>query len=166
MGGLRLGEGDGATEADVEAELQELVHFIGGAAPAMHHPSGATALRLAGPQFLQHRLGGIPAVNDHRQVQLNRQVQLRAQHSKLLLEILVSEEIEAEFADGDHPIILQSCPAQHRHRVVPPMLGVQWMDADGITHLRESIRQGADRRNFGGFDAGVQQSADPSFTPT
>ena len=148
MGGLRLGEGDGAAEADVEAEVQELVHFIGGAAPAMHHPARATALRLAGPKFLQHRLGGIPAVNDHRQVQLHRQIQLRTQHSELLFQVLVTEEVESEFTDGDHPIVLKGRPTQHRHRVIPPMLGVQWMDADGVAHLREPIRQGLDRRNF------------------
>ena len=106
MGGLRLGKGDGATEADVKTEIQKVVHFIRGAAPAVHHPSRATALSLAGPQFIQHRLGGIPAVNDHRQVQLHRQIQLRTQHSKLLIQILFTEEIEPEFADGDYPIVL------------------------------------------------------------
>ena len=104
-------------------------------------------------------------MNDHRQVQLHRQIQLRTQHSKLLLQILVTEEIESEFTDGDHPIILEGRPTQHSHRVIPPMLGVQWMDADGIAHLRKPISQGADRRNFRGFNAGVEQSTNPSLTP-
>ena len=108
MGWSSLGEGDRAAEADVEAKVQKLVHFIGRSAPAVHHPPGATSLCLSTPQLLEHRFSRVPAVNDHGQIKFDRQIELRPQDIQLLLKILLPKQIEAQLTDRHHTVVLQS----------------------------------------------------------
>lgn len=52
-------------------------------------------------------------MHDHGQIELNRQIQLRPEDGELFRQILVSEQIEAKFTNGHHPIIGAGGFAQH-----------------------------------------------------
>jgi hypothetical protein len=57
----------------------------------MHYTSGAAAFRSSRAELIQHRLRSIPAMNNHRKIQLNSQIKLGPKHGELLLQIFVAE---------------------------------------------------------------------------
>jgi hypothetical protein len=166
MGVSRLGEGDGAAETDVEAQFQKSVHFLGGAAPAVHHPGRTATDRLTASEFLKHWLGRISTVNDHWFVEFNRQVQLGAEHIKLLIKVLVSVQIKTKFTDRHHARIGLCRLSQLNGCGCRPMLGVKRMDAHRVTHFGETICQGADRWDLTRLNTGMQEGHHSSFTPS
>ena len=166
VGRNRLGKGDCAAEADVEAELQELMHLLRSTAPAVHHSRRTDPLRSAGPQCLQHLGGRIAAVDDHGQIEFHSKVELRVENTQLLFKIPVSEEIEPQLADRDDSVILQCRSTQNCDCVVVPVLCIQWVDPNGITQLREAIGKGTDCRDFRWLNTRVKQSTNPCFSPT
>ena len=105
-------------------------------------------------------------MNDHGKVELHGEVELGTQDRKLLIQILVTEQIKTELADGHDPAVIQRSNAQHFRCVITPVLGVKGMNTHGITHFGEAIRQGADGGNLTGFDTGVQQRLHPSDPPS
>jgi hypothetical protein len=52
-------------------------------------------------KLLDHGAGGIPAVNNHRQVQLAGNVQMSFQNRSLFSKIIGLEEVQAGLPDGD-----------------------------------------------------------------
>jgi hypothetical protein len=132
----------------------------------MHHAGGAAPFSLTPSQQLEHGLRGISAVNDHRLVELDCQIKLRTEHRQLLLEIFIAEQIKAELPDGDHPRILLGGITQHIHRCGLPMLGIEGVDAHRVTHFREAVSEGTDRRNLRRLNASVQQRDHTRLSPT
>ena len=165
MGGFRLRERHRPTEADEETEGKESLHFVGRTTPAMHHTSGATALSMPLSELKQHRLGRIPTMNDHRQIKLHGQIQLRSEHLQLTLEIGLPEQIETEFTNGDDPGIIERGFSQHSQGVRLPMFSVQGMHSDGVAKLRETISKSSDRRDLSGLHTGMQQGSHTGLPP-
>jgi hypothetical protein len=131
----------------------------------MHDPLQACALAMPLPQFRQHGLGGIPAMDDHGEIQLAGQIKLGPQHGQLLFKILLAKEIQAQFTDGNDPIVGQGSLPQHLRRISLPVLGVQGVDTHRVAHFGEAIRQGADGRNLARLDTGMDQGPHPGLPP-
>lgn len=131
----------------------------------MHDTTRATALFGASTQLREHRLGGITAVDDDRQIELQGQIKLGAQHCQLLGQILLSEQIQPEFADRHHASVGGSGGGKHHSGVGLPVLGVERMDAHRIAQLRQTIGQGADPGDLGGLHAGMHQGPYPGLAP-
>lgn len=132
----------------------------------MHHAPGAGATELTLAQFGEHRLGRVPTVDDHRQIQGHRQIQLGSQSRPLFIEIRGPEQIQAQFTDRHHPVVGTGRCFEHRGGVAVPMLGIEGMDPYGVTQLRKAVGQGPDRRNLGGFHTGMDEGLDPRLPPS
>jgi hypothetical protein len=105
----------------------------------MHHAPWARAPELPLSKFRQHRFSGITTVNNHRQIQLYSEIQLRLQHRQLLIQVLVSKQIETELANSDDPGIIFDSGAQNINGIGGPMLRIKRMNSHGVTHFREAV---------------------------
>ncbi len=87
-------------------------------------------------------------MHDHRQVELNRQIELGAKDGQLLRKVLVTKKIKTKFTDGHHPIIGAGSIPQYCLRIFSPVLRIKRMDTHRVPHLRKPIRKSANRRNL------------------
>ena len=104
-------------------------------------------------------------MDDHRQVQLYCQIKLGLEHGQLGSQILLTEQIEAEFSDRHNPVISLGGLTQNLWRFGLPMLGIERMDPYGIAQLLKTICQGANRWNFSRLNAGMHQGTNSSIAP-
>ena len=104
-------------------------------------------------------------MHDYRQVQLHCQIKLGLEHGHLGSQILLTEQIEAEFSDRHHPPISLGGLTQNLWRVGLPMLGIERMDPYGLTQLVQTICQGPDCWNFPGLNAGMDQRTNTCIAP-
>ena len=87
-------------------------------------------------------------MDNHRQIQLPSQIQLGPKHCQLELEILLAKQIQAQFADGHDPGVVQGRLAHLLGGLVVPMLRIEGVNPYRIAQFGEAIGQGPDRRNF------------------
>jgi hypothetical protein len=131
----------------------------------MHHAPESATLTAATPEQFQHRNRRIAAVNDHREVHLFGEVQLRHQLGKLLVQVAGAVKVKAEFADGDDTVISHDRLPQHGWCVRVPVPRVEGVDTHRITEFGIAIGEGADGGNLAWLDAGMQQQSDPGLPP-
>lgn len=138
--------GDGAADAEMEAKPPQLTGLLFAAGKAVHHTAdaGVTAQRQ------DHFFKGLAGVNDHRQVALARQGQLRGEASALQSRRgLGRVEIQPDLADGDTGVSV--APGGQCGGLEPGVGGhKQWMEAiSGETPVGGTCSQGTDTRPTG-----------------
>ncbi len=95
---VRLRPGAGTAEAELETELDVLAGLLPAAAEGMHHTGPA---QLVAFECGDHRCMGAAHVQQHRQIEVDRQLQLPFEQGLLAGVVrVVDVEIQADLADG------------------------------------------------------------------
>ncbi|CAN4022115.1 Stage 0 sporulation A-like protein, partial [Dysosmobacter welbionis] len=131
--------GHRTVKAQIPAPLQQLLRHFGTAGEAVEYAPHPGELLYD----LQAVSVGLPVVDDHRQLQLQRQLQLAAEHHLLefLWRILRPVVVQADLSDGDHFFLPAQVPdgGKIRGRAAGAVLR---MDACGGEQPGAALRQG------------------------